>query len=136
MAVAPTAAPAAAKSGRKECRAAKNNTASNARAINSEIPALHRLTKSSQIADMKPTNKPAVTEQPAAANSDSVQRVVSWLEQDGTPAGYADYLCPQCGPDSNGGRIHQMTHHVWPPMSVEIAVKILNLKPANDGGER
>lgn len=27
------------------------------------------------------------------------------------------YVCPQCGPDSNGGDIHALTHHTWPPMT-------------------
>ena len=34
-----------------------------------------------------------------------------------------DYVCPQCGPDSNGGQIHAMTHHTIPPYTLEEAKK-------------
>lgn len=33
----------------------------------------------------------------------------------------ADYRCVQCGPDPNGPDIHHLTHHRWPPLTVEQA---------------
>jgi len=35
----------------------------------------------------------------------------------------SEYICSQCGPDKNGSEIHAMTHHVFPPYTVEEAKK-------------
>ena len=44
-----------------------------------------------------------------------------------------NYVCPQCGPDSNGLYVHSKTHHTFPPYTVEEAKaeekKIFKEKP-------
>ncbi len=32
-----------------------------------------------------------------------------------------NYVCPQCGEDSNGSEIHALTHHTLPPLTVDEA---------------
>ena len=36
-----------------------------------------------------------------------------------------DYICPQCGADSNGPDVHALTHHSWPFMTVNEAIATL-----------
>jgi hypothetical protein len=33
-----------------------------------------------------------------------------------------DYVCSQCGPDSNGAYVHQKMYHTFPPMTLEEAI--------------
>lgn len=47
----------------------------------------------------------------------------------------SDYICSQCGRDENGGEIHTLTHHVFPPYTLEEAKKEL-ASEANSKEER
>lgn len=40
----------------------------------------------------------------------------------------SDYVCPQCGPDANGGEVHALTHHRMPPCDVEDAKELAFLR--------
>lgn len=39
-----------------------------------------------------------------------------------------NYVCPQCGPDSNGGEIHSLMYHAFPAMSLEEAEQYLKFE--------
>ena len=41
------------------------------------------------------------------------------------------YTCIQCGKDENGGDIHQLTNHTWPPLSLDQARAELGLPPTD-----
>lgn len=50
-----------------------------------------------------------------------------WVEPKIKDLGYdSNYICSQCGADSNGPQIHQLTHHLVPPLTVEEAVQDLS----------
>ncbi len=58
---------------------------------------------------------------PAAATREAA--VAGWNWECGDAP--APYICPQCGPDANGGDVHSLTHHRLPPMTPEEAVQCL-----------
>ena len=46
-----------------------------------------------------------------------------------------EYVCPQCGPDSNGGDVHTLTHHTWPIRTVDEAIEELTIDDTELNGD-